>query len=108
MVHEIEAESNLVSALRPACIGIEGVRLVVSLQRVPAFGVAERGIIGTRTEGGKPAFERVGTIGSGYPERAGSEIGAQVRRLHVLANSSPAEVSVNQEGWRDGIGLSDA
>src|SRR5215471_11931561 len=41
MVEEIKAKPDLVSSLRPACIRIESVRLVIAEQGIPTFGIAE-------------------------------------------------------------------
>ena len=41
VVDEVEAEPDVVRALRPACIGVEGVGLVVAVERIPAFRIAQ-------------------------------------------------------------------
>src|SRR5262245_52516365 len=41
MVEKIKAKPDLVSALRPACIRIESVGLVIAEQGIPTFGIAE-------------------------------------------------------------------
>ena len=42
VVDEVEAEPDVVRALHPACIGVEGVGLVVAEERIPAFRIAQR------------------------------------------------------------------
>ena len=41
VVNEIEAKPDVVQPLHPACVGIEGVRLVVAEQGIPAFRIAQ-------------------------------------------------------------------
>ena len=50
VVDEVEAEPDLVRALHPARIGVEGVGLVVAEQRIPPFRIAEAGIVGADVE----------------------------------------------------------
>ena len=55
-----------------------------------------------------PLSRGSGPLVPGMPSDVQSEVGAEVGRLHVLAESRPAERPVNQEGRRDGVGLADA
>ena len=95
-------------ALHPACIGTEGVRLVVASQGVPSLRIAEGRIVGAGTKRRQAAFQGVGAVCPWNPQRVSSEVRAQVRGLDVLAKSGPAERPVNQEGGRDGVGLPDS
>ena len=41
VVNEIEAEPDVVQPVHPACVGVEGVRLIVAEQGIPAFRIAQ-------------------------------------------------------------------
>src|SRR5215831_5174461 len=101
MIHEVvkkvEAEPDFVSAFHPACIGTEGVRLIIALEGIPSFRIAEGRIIGAGTEGWQSALQRVGAVGSGNPEGGRAEVRTKVGRLNVLAEPGPAERPVDQE-----------
>src|SRR5262245_4739816 len=107
MVEKIKAKPDIMSALRPAGIRIECVGLVIAKRRVPSFGIAEGRIVRHRKRW-HTAFAWIRPVCPGNPQHLASEVGAEVRCLHVLAKSGPAEGPVDQEVRRDGIGLSDA
>ena len=107
VVDEVEAEPDVVRALHPARIGVEGVGLVVAEERIPASRIAEGRIAGD-VQRRHAAFARVRAVRPRNAQHVQSEVGAEIGRLHVLAEPRPAERSVNQESRRDGVGLADA
>src|SRR6266550_3223848 len=107
MVHEVKAKPDLMRALDPACIGIEGVGLVVAPLRVPPFSIAEGRIVRAEAKRRQAAFQGVGAVCPGNSQRVSSEVRAEVRGLYILAKSGPAERAVNQESGRHGVGLPD-
>src|SRR5262245_4714378 len=107
MVEKIKAKPDLVSALHPACIRIERVGLVIAEQGAPSFLIAEGRIVGV-IKSWHAAFPPIRPVRPGNPQHITSKVRTEVRRLHALAKSGPAERPVNQERRRDGVGLSDA
>ena len=108
VVDEVEAEPDVVRALHPACIGVERVGLVVA-DTADSSPRDCRGL-NTRTmyERRHAAFPRVGAVRARNAEHVQSEVGAEVGRLHVLAEPRPAERPVDQESRRDRVGLAHA
>ena len=107
VVDEIEPEPKIVLALHPAGIRVDRVGLVVAEQGIPALVIPQGGIAGD-VQGRHAAFARVGAVGPRNPEDVQSEVGAEIRGRHVLAEPRPAERPVNQERRRDGVGLAHA
>src|SRR5580704_3715425 len=68
MVHKVEAKPDLVRALDPARISIEGVGLVVASLRVPSLRIAEGRIVRAEAKRWQPAFQGVRAVCPGNPQ----------------------------------------
>ena len=98
VVDKVEAEADFVSAFHPACVGVEGIGLVVAEERGSSFpDCPERH--NRRCKKRACRFPRVGAVGPRNPQHVRTEIGAEVRGLTFWPNRvQPNVASIRKLG----------